>query len=218
MEPFVELTSVAVPLKMHKVDTGVIFPGRFMRLPRRPGQDYANAFLHDLRFDEQKKPRPDFTLNQDIYREARILVAGLDFGCGSSREGAAYAALDYGLRAIVAMSIAEIFSENCMQNGVLPVTLPEQAVESLWSQMDDNPGAKLTIKLPDQVLIAPDDTVHRFDIAEDRKQRLLEGLGDIDITLQHRQAIAEFEARRHEKYPWLPRLPRTEGPVGRNHA
>src|ERR1041385_5285472 len=122
MEPFTTVSAVAVPLDIAKIDTGMIIPVRFHRMRRRPGvADYANAFLHDLRFDEHDNPRPDFVLNRPANRGARILVTGPDFGCGSSRESAAYAALDYGLRALVGPGFGDVFALNCMQNGILPV-------------------------------------------------------------------------------------------------
>src|SRR6185503_17314002 len=133
MEPFTTLTAIAAPLDIAKIDTGMIAPGRFQRIRRRPGhRDYADVFLHDLRFDENGAPRPDFVLNHPAYRGARILVTGGDFGCGSSRESAAYAVLDYGVRAVIGPSFGDVFVGNCMQNGVVPAVLPEAAVHSLW--------------------------------------------------------------------------------------
>ena len=116
MHPFTVLTAVAAPLEIAKIDTGMILPGRFMRRHRRPGHDYSDAFLHDLRFDEKGAERPEFVLNQPAYRNAQILVTDSDFGCGSSREGAAYAVMDYGFRALIGPSFAEIFYGNCMQD------------------------------------------------------------------------------------------------------
>ena len=142
MEPFTRLTSVAAPLEVAKIDTGMILPGRYMRRHRRPGHDYAEAFLHDLRFDEKEQPRPDFSLNQPAYRGARILVTDVDFGCGSSREGAAYAVLDFGLRALIGPSFGDIFFGNCMQNGILPVVLPFETISALWAQLRAKPGGR----------------------------------------------------------------------------
>src|SRR5258705_5073191 len=164
MLAFTVLTALAAPLEIAKIDTGMILPGRFMRRHRRPGHDYATAFLHDLRFDENETPRADFALNKDAYRGAEIMVVGADFGCGSSREGAAYALLDYGLRALVAPSFGEIFYSNCLQNGILPVCLLGATVDALWRQLEDRPGCSITIDLPAQTLIAPDASVHGFQI------------------------------------------------------
>src|SRR5262245_52032875 len=125
MEAFTRITGIAAPLEIAKIDTGMIVPGRFQRLRRRPGQrDYADVFLHDLRFDERGTPRAQFVLNRVVYRDAVILVTGPDFGCGSSRESAAYAVLDFGVRALIGPSFGDVFVGNRMQNGVLPVVLP----------------------------------------------------------------------------------------------
>src|SRR3569623_198745 len=212
MEPFTRLTSVAAPLEVAKIDTGMILPGRYMRRHRRPGHDYAEAFLHDLRFDEKEQPRPDCSLNQPAYRGARILVTDVDFGCGSSREGAAYAVLDFGLRALIGPSFGDIFFGNCMQIGILPVVLPFETISALWAQLRGKPGSEITIDLPEQVVIAPDGSAHRFDINPVRKDRLVRGVDDIDFTLQHRDAIAAFVAARRSKFPWLPTATR-EQPV-----
>ena len=122
MESFTVLTAVAAPLEIASIDTGMILPGRYMRRHRRPGHDYGEAFLYDLRFDETGQPRADFVLNDPVYRNAKILVTDRDFGCGSSREGAAFAVMDFGLRALVGPSFGEIFQVNCIQNGILAVT------------------------------------------------------------------------------------------------
>src|SRR6267142_2143688 len=148
MRQFTVLTAVAAPLEIAKIDTGMILPGRFMRRHRRPGHDYSDAFLYDLRFDEGARPRADFVLNRPAYRDAKILVTGGDFGCGSSREGAAYAVMDYGLRALVGPSFGEIFQVNCLQNGILVVVLPEAIIHDIWRQLSERPGAEMTIDLP----------------------------------------------------------------------
>ena len=204
MSPFTILTAVAAPLEIAKIDTGMILPGRFMRRHRRPGHDYGEAFLYDLRFDEAGRPRSEFVLNDPAYREAKILVTDTDFGCGSSREGAAFAVLDYGIRALVGPSFGEIFQVNCIQNGILVVMLAEHAVRDLWRQLRENAGAELTIDLPNQQLIAPDKTRHAFDISPLRKERLIRGIDDIDVTLEHLAGIERFEAARRKMAPWLP--------------
>ena len=204
MHPFTVLTAVTAPLEIAKIDTGMILPGRYMRRHRRPGHDYGEAFLYDLRFDEKGRPREDFVLNLPAYHEAKILVTDSDFGCGSSREGAAFAVMDYGLQALVGPSFGEIFQVNCIQNGIPAITLPEAAVHDIWRQLKASPGAKLTIDLPNQIVIAPDKTAHAFDISPLRKDRLLRGIDDIDVTLDYRDAIESFEAMRRAAYPWLP--------------
>jgi 3-isopropylmalate/(R)-2-methylmalate dehydratase small subunit len=204
MQPFTVLTAVAVPLEFPNIDTGMILPGRYMRKHRRPGHDYGEAFLYDLRFDEAGKPRADFILNEPRYRHAKILVTDRDFGCGSSREGAAFAVLDYGLRALVGPSFGEIFQVNCIQNGILAITLDESVVREFWHQLRAYPGAEITIDLLDQAVIAPDGKRHAFDFSPLRKERLLRGVDDIDVTLEHLEKIERFEAVRRAKQPWLP--------------
>jgi 3-isopropylmalate/(R)-2-methylmalate dehydratase small subunit len=204
MQPFTVLTAVAAPLEIASVDTGMILPGRYMRRHRRPGHDYGEAFLYDLRFDETGRPRSDFVLNDPAYRDAKILVTDRDFGCGSSREGAAFAVMDYGLRALVGPSFGEIFQVNCIQNGILAITLDETIIQDLWRQLRERPGAEMTIDLPNQSLIAPDRSAYAFDISALRKDRLVRGIDDIDVTLEYRDAIESFEAKRRVAIPWLP--------------
>jgi 3-isopropylmalate/(R)-2-methylmalate dehydratase small subunit len=204
MLAFTVLTAVAAPLEIAKIDTGMILPGRYMRRHRRPGHDYGEAFLYDLRFDEKGSPRPDFVLNEPAYRDARILVTDSDFGCGSSREGAAFAVMDYGLRALIGSSFGEIFQVNCIQNGILAVTLTEAAIADLWRQLRARPGVTITIDLPRQTVIAPDGTAHVFDISELRKDRLVRGIDDIDETLSYLDRIESFETARRAAFPWLP--------------
>jgi 3-isopropylmalate/(R)-2-methylmalate dehydratase small subunit len=204
MVPFTVLTAVAAPLEFPQIDTGMILPGRYMRRHRRPGHDYGEAFLYDLRFDDAGRPRTEFVLNDPAYREAKILVTDRDFGCGSSREGAAFAVMDYGLRALVGPSFGEIFQVNCLQNGVLAISLAEAVVRDLWRQLRERPGAEITIDLPKQLLTAADGRAHAFEISALRKDRLLRGIDDIDITLSHRDAIESFEAKRRAAFPWLP--------------
>src|SRR5580692_6855476 len=204
MQPFTVLTAVAAPLEIASVDTGMILPGRYMRRHRRPGHDYGEAFLYDLRFGEAGRPRADFVLNDPAYRDAKILITDRDFGCGSSREGAAFAVMDYGLKALVGPSFGEIFQVNCIQNGILAITLPEQIVQNLWRQLRAQPGSAITVDLLSQSLIAPDGSAHGFDISPLRKDRLVRGIDDIDVTLEYRDAIESFEAKRRAAFPWLP--------------
>ena len=204
MQPFTVLTAVAAPLEIAKIDTGMILPGRYMRRHRRPGHDYGEAFLYDLRFDDNGQPRADFPTNQPAYRDAKILVTDQDFGCGSSREGAAFAVMDFGLQALVGVSFGEIFQGNCIQNGIVAVTLPEATIHDLWRQLREKPGAEITIDLPNQTVTAPDGNLHGFDISPLRKDRLVRGIDDIDVTLEYRDAIEAFETRRRAAVPWLP--------------
>ncbi|RPI42108.1 MAG: 3-isopropylmalate dehydratase small subunit [Betaproteobacteria bacterium] len=203
MQPFTVLTAVAAPLDIAKIDTGVIIPGRFLRARRRPGEaTYADAFLHDLRFDERDRPRPDFVLHLPAYRGAGILVTGPDFGCGSSREGAAYAVLDYGVRALVGPSFGDVFVGNCMQNGIVPAVLALETIQELWRQLRAAPGARMTVDLVEQAVVAPDGRRHAFDFDPTRKQRLIEGLDDVGVTLTHLAAIEAFESKHAARMPW----------------
>jgi 3-isopropylmalate/(R)-2-methylmalate dehydratase small subunit len=210
MKKFDRLTAIAAPLEVAKVDTGMILPGRYMRQHRRPGHDYAEAFLHDLRFDEHEQRRPAFSLNQPEYQHARIIVTDIDFGCGSSREGAAYAVLDFGVLALIGSSFGDIFFANCLQNGILPVVLPQTVIQELWSQIKAAPGCLLTIDLPHQIVIAPDGSEYGFEVNALRKQRLMDGTDDIDVTIAHLELISAYEARRHAKRPWLPTASRDD--------
>ena len=204
MLAFTVMTAVAAPLEIAKIDTGMILPGRFMRRHRRPGHDYSEAFLHDLRFDEKGRLRREFSLNMPAFRDAKILVTDSDFGCGSSREGAVYAVMDYGLRALVGPNFGEIFHVNCLQNGILLVVLAEAVIHDIWRQLKQRPGAEMTIDLPNQILTAPDRTTHTFEISPLRKERLVRGIDDIDVTLEYRDAIERFEAQRRATISWLP--------------
>ena len=207
MQPFTTLTAVAAPLELAKIDTGMIVPGRFQRLPRRAGHaDYARVFLHDLRFDEHENPRADFILNQPAYQQTGILVTGPDFGCGSSRESAAYATLDFGVRALIGASFGDVYRGNCLQSGVLTITLPPSVISGLFAQLRAAPGATLTVDLPTQTVIAPDGSAHAFDIDATRKERLLKGLDDVGVTLQHLAQIEAFEAQYRSDMPWLAHL------------
>ena len=207
MTPFTKLTAIAAPLEIAKIDTGMIVPGRFQRIRRRPGHaDYADVFLHDLRFDQDDKPRVDFVLNQPAYRGAKILVTGPDFGCGSSRESAAYALLDYGVRALIGPSFGDVFVGNCMQNGIVPVVLPIAIVQALWKQLTSSPGVAVTVDLPKQTVTAPDGSVHSFDIDATRKERLMKGLDDVGVTLEELPKIEAFEKTYRARKPWLPKI------------
>jgi 3-isopropylmalate/(R)-2-methylmalate dehydratase small subunit len=203
MQPFTRWTALAAPLEVPKIDTGVIIPGRFLRARRIPGEPgYARAFLHDLRFDESERPRADFVLNEPSYRDAGILVTAPDFGCGSSREGAAYAVLDYGVRALVGPSFGDVFAANCMQNGIVPAILPLATVQDVWRQLRQQPGATMTVDLVDQVVVAVDGKRHAFAIDATRRQRLIEGSDDVDVTLAYLPEIEAFEQRQRLRMPW----------------
>lgn len=201
MEPFVRLTAIAAPLDVPNVDTDRIIPARFLREPRGPG--YGRFLFHDLRFTPDGAARADFVLDQPRYRDARILVAAENFGCGSSREMAVWALAAHGIRAVIAPSLGDIFAENCAKNGLLPVVLPDGAVAGLRRQLHAHRGARVTVDLEAQTVTAPDGATHGFAIDAFRKAMLLSGQDEIALTLGQEPAIAAFEARRRREAPWL---------------
>lgn len=201
MEAFTILRAVAAPYYHADVDTDELIPHRYLRKPLSAG--YGNFLFYDKRRGPDDKEDPAFVLNQAPYRRAQVLVSGRNFGCGSTREGAVYALRDYGIRAVIAPSFADTFSGNCVQNGVLPVVLPERSVENLCAQLEAAPGAQVTIDLANQSVTVPDGTFCRFEIERSRKTQLLEGLDEIAITLKHGAEIARFEAQYRARLPWL---------------
>lgn len=200
MEPFVRFTAVAAPLDLDNVDTDKLLPNRFFRKAR--GNGLQQYLLHDLRFNTDGSEKPEFVLHQPAYRQARILVAGPNFGSGSAREGAVYAVADYGIRAIVASGFGDIYAGNMLQNGLLPVVLPAAVCEGLRAQLRARPGGEITIDLEAKTVTAPDGAVHAFDIDPGPRERLLRGQDDIDLILAHQAEIEVFEARYLEQNPW----------------
>jgi 3-isopropylmalate/(R)-2-methylmalate dehydratase small subunit len=203
MKSFTTLTAVAAPIDMANIDTDRIIPVRFLRKLRNDKAGYDPYLFHDMRFDNEGRENPDFVLNRPAYRKAGILVAGANFGCGSSREGAVYALLDYGIRAVIAPSFGDIHYANELQNGMLPVTLPEEICRGLRNQLQAQPGAKLAIDLPAQTVTDTEGTAHPFMIDPVYKERLLKGLDDIGLVLENTPAIETFETRYHGERPWL---------------
>ena len=201
MEPFHTLQAVAAPLDRGNIDTDQIIPARFLRKMRGPG--YERCLFHDLRFDADGNERSEFVLNKASFRNAKILIAGPNFGCGSSREAAVYAQWHYGIRAVIAPSFGDIHYGNLLQNGMLPVVLPEAVCQSLSAQLHAQPGAQLAIDLGAQTVAAPDGALHHFQIDPTHKERLLNGLDDIALVLQHIGEIERVEARLAKEMPWL---------------
>jgi 3-isopropylmalate/(R)-2-methylmalate dehydratase small subunit len=201
MDPFLRLDATAVPIGVPNIDTDQIIPARFLWRKRRDG--FGHLLFHDLRFSDGGAPKPDFVLNRDVYREARIVVADRNFGCGSSREHAVWALYDYGVRAVVAPSFGDIFFNNCFQNGMLPVALAAERVAALRALLEQAPGSHLAIDLEAQTVSGPDSVVDRFEIEAFRKQCLLAGADDISFALGHRGHIAEFENAYETKIRWL---------------
>jgi len=201
MEPFVRLDAVAVRIGMPNIDTDQIIPARFLWRKRRDG--WGHLLFHDLRFDDAGAPKPDFVLNRHEYRDARIVVADRNFGCGSSREHAVWALYDYGIRAVVASSFGDIFFNNSFQNGLLPVVLPVERVAALRALLERSPGSHVAIDLETHTVTGPDSATDRFEIDPFRKECLLAGTDDISFTLGHRERIAEFENAYEARGRWL---------------
>jgi 3-isopropylmalate/(R)-2-methylmalate dehydratase small subunit len=201
MEPFRRLEAIAVPIDEVNVDTNQLCPTRFNKVPRGPG--YERILFHDRRFDAQGHEQPDFVLNHELYRQARIIVAERNFGCGSSRESAVYALHAFGVRSIVAPSFGDIFTSNCLKNGLLPVRVGADVASDLRRQLHANAGATITVDLAQQTVTGPDGRAHGFDIHPLRKRCLLEGLDDISLTQRYGGDFAAFETRHRGEMPWL---------------
>jgi len=199
MEKFTVLTGVAAPLNMTNVDTDKIIPARFLKTIKRTG--LGKDLFSTLRYDENGTEKPDFVLNQPKYRHAEILIAGENFGCGSSREHAPWALLDFGIRCVIAPSFADIFHGNCFKNGILPVVLPADVCEQLMADAALGSNARITVDLERQVVVRPDGQEIHFEVDEFRKNCLLNGLDDIGLTLEHAPAIAAYEAK---EPAWMP--------------
>lgn len=208
MNPFTTLSALVAPLDRANVDTDAIIPKQFLKSIRRAG--FGPYLFDEWRYLDRGEPdmnctnRPlnqDFVLNQPQYKGAQILLTRENFGCGSSREHAPWALEDYGFRAIIAPSFADIFYNNCFKNGILPIVLAVDVVDSLFQEMED--GYRLTIDLAEQTITTPSGRVINFDVDETRKFRLLNGLDDIALTLQHADKIKAYEAGRAKRAPWL---------------
>jgi len=193
MEPFISLRSNAVPLAQDNIDTDQIIPARFLARPR--DDDHGINFFRDLRFDAAGNEIPEFPLNRPTWRDARIILGGHNFACGSSRENAVWALHGWGARAVIAPSFGDIFAINAVKNGVLPIILPAEAVSALIAASIATPEAEIVIDLPAQTVTAPDGTVHRFEIDPFAKRSLLEGLDELAFTMTHEEDIAAFERR-----------------------
>jgi 3-isopropylmalate/(R)-2-methylmalate dehydratase small subunit len=200
MEPFIKLTALAVPLDEQNIDTNQICPTRFNKVPRGP--KYAEVLFHDLRFNEDGTEKP-FILNREPYRQAKIVVADTNFGCGSSRESAVYALYEFGIRCVIAPSFGDIFTSNSFKNGLLPVVLSQPATASIRAQLREQPGGELTVDLFAQTVTDAVGEVHSFQIHPVRKKCLLEGLNDIARTDAYRAERDRFEAVYRVQYPWL---------------
>ncbi len=201
MQPFTKLSGIAAPLPMANVDTDMIIPKQFLTTIQRTGLK-AGLFF-ELRTDAGGRPTGTFVLDNPPYDMAEILVAGENFGCGSSREHAPWALLDFGIRCVIAPSFADIFYNNCFKNGILPITLPADQVALLMADARDRENPELTIDLVAQTIRRPNGPIVPFDIDPFRKRCLLDGLDDIGLTLVHGPKIEDFEARDRLQRPWL---------------
>jgi 3-isopropylmalate/(R)-2-methylmalate dehydratase small subunit len=201
MEKFTTLTGVAAPLPMRNVDTDMIIPKQFLKTILRTG--LGKSLFFEMRYDQAGKEVPEFVLNQPAYRRAQILVTGENFGCGSSREHAPWALLDFGIRCIIAPDFADIFYNNCFQNGILPIKLPQAEVDKLMDDASRGANATVTVDLDAQEIRGPDGGVIKFDIDPFHKHCLLNGLDNIGLTMEKQEAIRAFEERAQTARPWL---------------
>ncbi len=201
MQKFTELTGVAAPLPMINVDTDRIIPKQYLKTIERTG--LGKYLFDELRHDLNGKENPDFVLNKPAYKKAEILVAGANFGCGSSREHAPWALLDFGIRCVIAPSFADIFFNNCFKNGILPIALPQAEIDKLMDDAERGANAIVSVDLEKQEIRGPDGGCIKFDIDPFRKQCLLNGWDDIGLTLRNEKKISDFEARQKAQAPWL---------------
>ena len=201
MDKFTTLTGVAAPMPLINVDTDMIIPKQFLKTILRSGLG-VNLF-DEMRYDDDGNEIADFVLNRPQYRNAEILVAGDNFGCGSSREHAPWAIKDFGIRCIIAPSFADIFFNNCFKNGILPIVLPQETVDLLMADAEKGENARMTVDLEAQEITTSDGQVIRFDVEPFRKRCLLEGLDDIGLTLEKAAAIDSFESKAAQERPWV---------------
>ena len=200
MQKFTTLTGIAAYLPMINVDTDMIIPKQYLKTIKRTG--LGTGLFAELRYDEQGNPLPDFVLHKPPYTETKILITGENFGCGSSREHAPWALLDFGISCIVAPSFADIFYNNCFKNGILPITLPQAEIDKLIDDASRGANAVLTVDLEAQEIRGPDGGKIHFDIDPFRKRCLMEGLDDIGLTLEKADAIDAFEQEARVARPW----------------
>jgi len=201
MDKFTTLTGIAAPMPLVNIDTDMIIPKQFLKTIKRSGLG-VNLF-DEMRYDRDGNEIPDFVLNRPAYRDAQILIAGDNFGCGSSREHAPWALLDFGIRCVISTSFADIFFNNCFKNGILPVVLPQEAVDALMRDAEKGANARLTVDLASQTVTGADGTEYGFDIDPFRKHCLMNGLDDIGLTMEKAPAIDTFETQMAQARPWV---------------
>ncbi|WP_029075139.1 3-isopropylmalate dehydratase small subunit [Kaistia adipata] len=200
MEKFTTLTGVAAPLPLINIDTDMIIPKDYLKTIKRTG--LGKGLFAEMRFNEDGTENPDFVLNKPAYRDASIIVAGDNFGCGSSREHAPWALLDYGIRCVISTSFADIFYNNCFNNGILPIRVSKEDLDKLFDDADRGANSRLTVDLAAQEIRGPDGGVVHFDIDPARKEKLLNGLDDIGITLVKAPRIEAYEKTTEAVRPW----------------
>src|SRR5690606_22386483 len=201
MEKFTTLTGIAAPMPLVNIDTDMIIPKQFLKTIKRSGLG-ANLF-DEMRYDADGNEKPDFVLNKPAYRNAQILVAGDNFGCGSSREHAPWALLDFGIRAVISTSFADIFHNNCFKNGILPIVLKPEEVAVLMKDAEKGANARMDIDLEAQTVTSSDGEVFHFEVDSFKKHCLLNGLDDIGLTMERAPAIDAFESRAAVERPWV---------------
>ena len=201
MDKFETITGVAAPLPLINIDTDMIIPKQFLKTIKRSGLG-VNLF-DEMRYGDDGEELPDFVLNKPAYRGAQILVAGDNFGCGSSREHAPWALLDFGIRAVIAPSFADIFYNNCFKNGILPIVLPQEQVDALMDDARNGENARITIDLENQTVTGTDGTAYPFEVDAFKKHCLLNGLDDIGLTMEKAPAIDAYESRLSQERPWV---------------
>ena len=200
MDKFITLTGIAAPMPLVNIDTDMIIPKQFLKTIQRSG--LGKNLFDEMRYTQDGQEIPDFVLNQPAYRSAQILVAGDNFGCGSSREHAPWALLDFGIRCVISTSFADIFYNNCFKNGILPIILPQEQVDILMADAKKGANARMTVDLAAQTVTASDGQSFGFDVDPFRKHCLLNGLDDIGLTLEKAAAIDSFEAKNAALRPW----------------
>ncbi len=201
MEKFTQLTGIAAPMPLVNIDTDMIIPKQFLKTIKRSGLG-ANLF-DEMRFDRQGNEVEDFVLNQPQYRKAQIVVAGDNFGCGSSREHAPWALLDFGIRCVISTSFADIFYNNCFKNGILPIALPQEAIDVLMKDAEKGSNARMDVDLESQTVTSSDGEVFSFEVDSFKKHCLLNGLDDIGLSLEKAASIDAFEAKMGQARPWV---------------
>ena len=201
MDKFETITGVAAPLPLINVDTDMIIPKQFLKTILRSG--LGKNLFDEMRYDDDGAEIEDFVLNKPAYRQAQIIIAGDNFGCGSSREHAPWALLDFGIRAVIAPSFADIFHNNCFKNGILPIVLPQEQVDALMEDARNGENARITVDLENEIVTGSDGTAYPFEVDAFKKHCLLSGLDDIGLTMKKVDAIDAYESRLAQDRPWV---------------